>query len=96
MAERVIHWKDSHGNLHDTEAAAEEANRQYEVGDRRRAVRKHLWNLLDETVPPASRKDYAPFLMTTDAVDWLIANWPAIKAIGFAYRLDDLAPPAKE
>lgn len=96
MAEQAIRWKDSRGILHETEEAADEASRQYDFGDRRRAVLAGFGELLAETTPAECRRGAEPFTRDRDAAEWLIQNWPAIKAIGFAYRLDDLAPPAKE
>lgn len=96
MAEQATMWRDSLGGLHYSETEADRASAQYERDGRSRAVRQLLTARLNATVPPALRQHSAPFDSTREAVDWLITNWPAIKAIGFAYRLDDLAPPAKE
>lgn len=97
MAEQVIYWKDSRGLHHASEALADEASRQYERGDKRRSVLKHFEALIGDTVPPECRRHAAiAFSRDYEVAEWLIQNWPAIKAIGYAYRLDDLAPPAKE
>lgn len=94
MAEQAIRWKDSRGILHETEEAADHATEQYRRGELRKAAFAQVRSLLEKEMP-----FYHLELIGRGErrilVNWIIDNWPAIKAIGFAYRLDDLAPPAK-
>lgn len=95
MAEQAIRWKDSRGILHETEESADHATEQYRRGELRKAAFAQLHALIAKELPP-NQLEVAARGERRMMANWLIDNWPAIKAIGFAYRLDDLAPPAKE
>jgi hypothetical protein len=93
MAREMHLWQDARGYLHSTQQSAEDADRLFAETSEREARRAIVRQML---VGRINRRDGRRLLASdvsgVEAADWLIANWPTLKAIGYAYRMDDLVP----
>lgn len=91
MATAVQLWRDCRGFLHEEQAAARLADDMAEREDRRAVVHKMLVDQLKQTSPARLLPAAGPFETTAQVADWLIANWPVLRAIGFSLRVHELS-----
>lgn len=91
MAREMRLWQDARGYLHPTCASADDADRLFATTQEREARRAIVRTMLvDRMNRHEGRRLLAPDVSGVEAADWLIANWPSLKAIGYAFRMDDL------